>query len=343
MRRRISSGTKRGGGFTLVELLVVIGIIAVLISILLPALNRARRAAYTVQCASNMRQIASGLLMYINANKGVHPPAMISKGAIGDPYPDGWFWAAELMRQKYVNAPNILKASDPGKYFLEKSSVFSCPEALTPDYHDFFAGTSGQNIGQAPTDQANSIAVYGVANNPRLDGQDPYAVASHYQLCTIATGNAAAFWPNGTTLMPFMFFNANQNGKPAGSGIGPGMAGQLAWTGYQRKSTMIRNSATMCMVAEAAGINWVMGGTGYSPTTPTTPNGETNYMYALAGRHGKGANVNHKWTNIAFFDGHVQLFDTKPLSTYVDSASGKGGALLIPQSLGVVFTMNQAR
>ena len=99
MRRRISSGRQGDGGFTLVELLVVIGIIAVLISILLPALNRARRAAYTVQCASNMRQIATRLLMYINANKGVHPPAMISKGVAGDPYADGWFWAAELMHQ----------------------------------------------------------------------------------------------------------------------------------------------------------------------------------------------------------------------------------------------------
>src|SRR5438552_8192601 len=136
MRRRISNARHDASAFTLVELLVVIGIIAVLVAILLPTLNRARRAAHTAQCASNMRQIATGLLMYINANKGVNPPAMISKGAAGDAYSDGWFWAAELMHQKYINAPNILKASDPGKFFYEGTSVFTCPEALAPEYHD---------------------------------------------------------------------------------------------------------------------------------------------------------------------------------------------------------------
>lgn len=72
---------KRRCGFTLIELLVVIGIIALLLSILMPSLARARRAALTVQCASNMRTIMQGVILYANVYKGAFPGSPYTSSA----------------------------------------------------------------------------------------------------------------------------------------------------------------------------------------------------------------------------------------------------------------------
>jgi prepilin-type N-terminal cleavage/methylation domain-containing protein len=138
-------------GFTLVELLVVIGIIAVLISVLLPALSKARRAAATVQCSSNMRQISNALLMYINANKGKFPPAQID--VMPNVFPNGWWWPSELVKQNYIKAPSVYdhpNSAVTDKKF-NKTNVFKCPEGVDEDY-----SADPATGGDYPTDMRNN-------------------------------------------------------------------------------------------------------------------------------------------------------------------------------------------
>jgi prepilin-type N-terminal cleavage/methylation domain-containing protein/prepilin-type processing-associated H-X9-DG protein len=106
-------------GFTLVELLVVIGIVAIMIALLLPALNGAREQAKAIQCMSNLRQIGQAMVLYNTSNNGYVIPSYTMTGVAGGPTVPLEGWAPILDRDKYI----------PGDRELNKT-VFTCPSTF---------------------------------------------------------------------------------------------------------------------------------------------------------------------------------------------------------------------
>jgi prepilin-type N-terminal cleavage/methylation domain-containing protein/prepilin-type processing-associated H-X9-DG protein len=105
-------------GFTLVELLVVVGIIALLIAVLMPALGKAREAATRTKCTSNLRQIYLGVQMYAQDNRGMMVPRYeVRKVTLN---------AADVAAQRKLNTLEEGYQTVLEKYV--KRAVFQCPE-----------------------------------------------------------------------------------------------------------------------------------------------------------------------------------------------------------------------
>jgi prepilin-type N-terminal cleavage/methylation domain-containing protein len=111
-------------GFTLVELLVVIAVIAILIGLLLPALNKARSASVRLSCASRMRQLATAAMLYVNTYRGFLPPIAVS----GQPTTSGASFGRPTIFPQ--GAPSVPSNPSILNEFLGMNSqtVFCCPQ-----------------------------------------------------------------------------------------------------------------------------------------------------------------------------------------------------------------------
>ena len=183
--------TRRRHGFTLVELLVVIGIIALLIGILMPALRKARESANQIKCLSNMRQLASATIMFANENHGWMPgngsknlyKATVSGNtaswAAGDPMDNLTNWIAWQRQIDPVTGASVPGAADENITYSALAKYLGAKLINT-------TGGAAANAANASLEQVFQCPSDNLASRPKADntvGAYRYSYAMNFLVC----------------------------------------------------------------------------------------------------------------------------------------------------------------
>jgi prepilin-type N-terminal cleavage/methylation domain-containing protein len=203
-------------GFTLVELLVVIGVIALLISLLLPALSRARSQARAVRCMSNIRQLGVGLRLYATDNRDCYPIN------ISAPSP-GKYWNDTDRVGRYLPPPTVA---------MNASSVYWCPE------DDGAAQSYAMNVwASSAADKMVTTLTTGRLWSPRRPATSMILLAESW------SGNLSA---SGYLPTPIIGTTGTSAGQKFGAlgGIGPISAGRFGLVNSELTYARHRRSRT---------------------------------------------------------------------------------------------------
>jgi prepilin-type N-terminal cleavage/methylation domain-containing protein/prepilin-type processing-associated H-X9-DG protein len=221
------------GAFTLVELLVVIGIIAVLVGILLPALNKARKAARSVACISNIHQLVMGEIQYVNDNKGKFAPYYDFGGIPPAPFQIEWmqqvakpesFNKVRLCPEAVDTHPQYQQAepADPNPGNNMPGAAFSCwgPYGRAMRYFD--KNGKAQHLAGSYTYNGYLLRIDDSGDNSTLckSGQAKYVawlqkppVRYSAEVPAICDGTWPTAWPKETDGVPTSLYDpANNNG-----------------------------------------------------------------------------------------------------------------------------------
>jgi prepilin-type processing-associated H-X9-DG protein len=273
--------------FTLVELLIVIGIIAVLIALLLPALNKAREQAKAVQCLSNLRQLCAANFNYAADNAGVNVPgANVVLVGNSPHWQDAWFEI--LAAGGYLGNPTLT-----GNGLQYSIPIARCPSGIDAP-SNWLPNSSGANIA-SPASPIDGQGLYPVLWFTTLFGTPPLTFGNNYAgtwyaINTVSidnssgsgtTGGAGNAWP--TNVLPMM-----NNVAGVYSTIATGSMPKLAKVKKASDTVFIFDGV---LQSNASSINYWSG------------NG-----YCAQGRHNSQTTC-----NVAFFDGHA---DSMPIDYF---------------------------
>lgn len=187
-------------GFTLIELLVVIAIIAILIALLVPAVQKVREAAARTQCQNNLKQIGIAMQMYNDTNKKLPAGWVVNPASAGNPNP-GWAWGTIILpyleqQGLYTQMnPDFVTYAAPTVNTLTQSplAVYRCASdggpATNPYYQNF--GTSNYVINREVLGPSSGNAPSAIAVQHIRDGTSNTVLVGERDMAK----NGGATWP----------------------------------------------------------------------------------------------------------------------------------------------------
>lgn len=181
--------------FTLIELLVVIAIIAIIASMLLPAITKAREMAKGTTCSNNMKQMITGFNMYMDDYEGFYPPSLVRYSATSGTAANRFYykgqywndvylsWLSNMMVGQYIGNTNLTSSNGPQNEYLASNRIPYCPTGWKrPSPTAMTAATyTGYNDSSWPYPHFNAQVSVRADGTVSLGSKLPYYKATNAQ------------------------------------------------------------------------------------------------------------------------------------------------------------------